>query len=281
MEQKSKNIGRYIGLGISIIIVILAGWLIYQYFHTIKDDESIVDDLKSKIVGTDAYKDYRPLWELNHDFVGWLKIDDTPIDYPVMQSKNDEQFYLHRNFYKQYNYEGTLFCRKNDDVIRPSDNILIYGHHMRTNTMFHCLDQYEDQEFYENHKYITFDTLASYGTYEVIAAFRTDVNPGHYEYWKFIESDKDKFDEYVNYAKTHSTLNIDTTAEYGDKLLSLSTCAYHVKNGRFVVVAKKIESEEPPYDVDEFLKEAGIKDTRETTEYDIDNTSESSINSDK
>lgn len=244
MKQKIKNIFRIIGLIISIILFVGSAIILYMYYNTISADESVVDDLKNTIIiSSDGKKDYRSLWELNHDFVGWLKINGTNIDYPVMQTPENEQFYLNHNFYKEPNYEGTLFCNANSDVTRPSDNIIIYGHHMKTNTMFHCLDQYENKEFYEEHKYINFDTLTEYGTYEVIAAFRTDVNKGHYEYWHFVEGTKEDFEEYVNYAVSRTAYTPDSTAEYGDKLISLSTCAYHTTNGRFVVVAKRISSE--------------------------------------
>jgi sortase B len=204
--------------------------------------------------------------------IGWLRIDGTDIDYPVMYTPDDMEYYLHKNFDKEYSYAGTLFIDKNctpvalsgnssenatdntdnnentenaNNVGAVSDNIIIYGHNMKSGTMFHQLLDYEDEDFYKEHKYIAFDTLAGEGTYEVIAAFRTKVysddDTEHYKYYKFYNAaDEDEFNEFVNYAKSNTPYAISETASYGDKLITLSTCAYHTTNGRYVVVAKKI-----------------------------------------
>ena len=128
--------------------------------------------------------------------------------------------------------------------------MIIYGHHMADSSMFHDLDRYEDESYYQEHKYIKFDTLTRTGTYEVIAAYRTEVhsdkeNYKGFEYWKFINAGKEKdFNEYVSNCKARTPYKIDVTASYGDHLISLSTCAYHTTNGRFVVVAKQIDGKE-------------------------------------
>jgi sortase B len=200
------------------------------------------------------FKKYLSLYMKNTDFIGWLRIDGTDIDYPVMYTPDDMEYYLHKNFDKEYSYAGTLFIDENctpvamssDNLTEDvSDNIIIYGHNMKSGTMFHHLLDYEDEDFYKEHKYITFDTLAGEGTYEVIATFRTKVysddDTEHYKYYKFYNAaDKDEFNEFVNYAKSNTPYAISETASYGDKLITLSTCSYHTTNGRYVVVAKKI-----------------------------------------
>jgi sortase B len=213
-------------------------------------DETGEDILVDVTVGehNQIFKKYLSLYLENTDFIGWLKIDDTDIDYPVMYTPDDMEYYLHKNFDKEYSYAGTLFIDTNcSPVDEVSDNIIIYGHNMKAGTMFHDLLDYEDEEFYNNHKYITFDTLTGEGTYEVIAAFRTkiysDDDTEHYNYYNFFNAaNEDEFNEYVNNAKFNTPYYIGTTASYGDKLITLSTCAYHTTNGRYIVVAKKIES---------------------------------------
>ncbi|MGN0390821.1 MAG: class B sortase [Wujia sp.] len=184
------------------------------------------------------------IYRKNHDFVGWLSIEDTKISYPVMQTPEDEEYYIRRDFYGESSSAGTLFADTESDIKKPSDNILIYGHNMKTGTMFHDLLKYEDASFYNNHKYIQFDTIYGDGTYEVIAAFRTKIraeDEAGFRYYHFFNAeDASQFDDYVKNCKDLTPYDISTNASYGDTLLTLSTCAYHTTNGRFVVVAKKI-----------------------------------------
>ena len=171
-------------------------------------------------------------------------IENTKIDYPVMQTPEEEEYYIHRDFYGEYSSAGTLFVDLESNVQKPSDNILIYGHNMKTGKMFHDLLKYENESFYKNHKYIQFDTIYGNGTYEVIAAFRTHIlteKEDGFRYYQFFNAeDKSAFNQYVSGCKALTGYTIDTDASYGDSLLTLSTCAYHTDNGRFVVVAKKL-----------------------------------------
>ncbi len=194
--------------------------------------------------GVLVQKKFARIYRENSDFVGWLKIEDTDIDYPVMQSMYDEEFYIYRNFDKEASSAGTLFIDTSSDV-KNSDNILIYGHNMHTGKMFHDLLEYEDEEFYKTHKTFTFDTIHGDATYEVIAAFRTkihDVDYTGFKYYQFFDAtNSEEFMDYVMNCNSLTTYVVSTDAKYGDQLLTLSTCAYHTTNGRFVVVAKKIE----------------------------------------
>lgn len=191
-------------------------------------------------------KKFYDLYMRNRDFIGWITIDDTPVDYPVMHNFDNEEKYLHTDFDGNYNYAGCIFASTMSDITYPSDNILLYGHHMNTNIMFAPIMKYEDQEYAKKHKIIHFDTLVEDADYEVIAAFRTKIYPKDYKgfvYYKFNDAfNEEEFNDYVNNAMSLSSIKMDTGAEYGDKLLSLSTCAYHTQDGRFVVVAKKIRS---------------------------------------
>ena len=196
------------------------------------------------INGTHVQKSFASLYRKNQDFIGWLSIEDTNIDYPVMQTPEDEEYYIHRDFYGAYSSAGTLFVDLDSNVQKPSDNIIIYGHNMKTGKMFHDLLKYENEAFYKNHKYIQFDTIYGNGTYEVIAAFRTHIlaeGEEGFRYYQFFNmEDETVFNQYVSGCKALTGYTIETGASYGDSLLTLSTCAYHTDNGRFVVVAKKI-----------------------------------------
>lgn len=177
------------------------------------------------------------------DMVGWVRIDDTPVDYPVAQSGNNS-YYLHHSFDGSENPYGCIFADKNCDLKKPSDNIILYGHHMKDGSMFAVLDQYKNKEFWQEHPVIHFDTLTASADYEVLAAFAVSVDTGNsaeFRYYDFIDSGEKEFQNYVKECLSRSLYSTGVTAEYGDELLTLSTCEYTRTNGRMVVVARKIK----------------------------------------
>lgn len=117
--------------------------------------------------------DYTELLLQNSDMVGWISVADISINYPVMQSKDEPNYYLKHSFDKSYSNYGCPYIQENCDVKTPSDNLIIYGHHMKNGTMFSDLTKYEDKSFWESHKTISFSTLTDKQEYEVIAVFKT------------------------------------------------------------------------------------------------------------
>lgn len=105
--------------------------------------------------------------------VGWVSVADTNINYPVMQTPDNPNFYLKHGFDKIYSDYGCPYIQENCDVKTPSDNLVIYGHHMKNGTMFSDLTKFEDKSFWESHKTITFNTLTDKQEYEVVAVFKT------------------------------------------------------------------------------------------------------------
>lgn len=188
-------------------------------------------------------KNLQKLYELNNDFIGWLTIENTNISYPVMQTdSNRKDYYLRKNFYKQYSQLGTPYIAEYCNV-QESDNLIIYGHHIKNNQMFGELENYKKKEFYNNHKVINFNTIYENADYEIISVFKTVAYTG-FEYYKFVNSNsKQEFDTFIKKCKELSFYETEKTAEYGDKLITLSTCEYSNKNGRLVVVAKKLMTE--------------------------------------
>lgn len=187
--------------------------------------------------------EYATLYLRNSDMVGWIKIEGTKVNYPVMQTPNSKDYYLYRNFQKENSNHGSIYVREECDVFKPSDNLTIYGHHMKNGSMFANVMNYRNYSFYEDHKYITFDTLTEHHTYEVFAAFTTTATVGQgFRYHNFIDAATEAdFDEFVATCKELSHYNTGITPEYGDKLITLSTCEYTRANGRFVVVARRID----------------------------------------
>lgn len=189
--------------------------------------------------------EYAPLYLENPDLVGWIQIEGTVINYPVMQTPNDPDYYLKRDFDGDYSDWGCVYVEEFCDVFTPSDNVTIYGHHMYDGSMFTALTYYNDRDFLEAHPHIIFNTLLERHTYEIIAVFTTTASLGEgFRYNAFVNAANEReFDEYIRQCKNLSLYRISSTAEYGDKLITLSTCEYTQVNGRFVVVAKRILTE--------------------------------------
>lgn len=181
---------------------------------------------------------------LNEDVVGWISIEGTDINYPVMQTRYKQNFYLDKNFYKEDSVAGQIYVREACDVFEPSDNVTIYGHNMADGSMFGQLHRYRrSQDFYEQHKYIQFDTLYEHHTYEIIAVFTTSGTYGvGYPYHLFdTASSEQEFDDFIASCKALGLYDIPVSAEYGDKLITLSTCYDYIDNGRLVILAKRIK----------------------------------------
>lgn len=187
--------------------------------------------------------EYDALYAENSDTIGWLKIDGTSIDHVVMHVENDNEKYLHTDFYGKSSYRGCLFVDGHCDVL-SSDNIIIYGHHMKDGSMFGALIDYRSKEFYESHKYISFDTIYEKQRYEVVAAVETALVPDgidgfrYYEYTG--ENDTEAFNEYRLFIEENKLYDTGVSLQPGDKLITLSTCAYHTDDGRFIVVARRV-----------------------------------------
>lgn len=185
--------------------------------------------------------EYAELYKRNSDLVGWIAIPDTKINYPVMHTPDRTDYYLYRDFYGEDSTHGCIYVREQCDVQAPSDNVVIYGHRMRDRSMFGSLSDYEDKAFYESHKYIQFNTLTERHTYEVLAVFKTVATQSGYAYHLFVDAaDEAAFDTYVADCKAMSMYDTGVDAQYGDKLITLSTCEYSQDNGRLVIVARQI-----------------------------------------
>lgn len=189
---------------------------------------------------------YADSFQQNSDMAAWLKIEGTKIDYPVMQTMEDENYYLKRGFDKKSNQNGCLILDTDSTVTGDlSTNQIIHGHNMKSGEMFGTLTKYEDKDYCEEHKYIKLYTKECERNYEVIAVFRTQVyrkTDDVFKFYKFFQADtQEEFDDWYDNIKALSMFDTGVTAEFGDRFLTLSTCVYHVENGRLVVVAKEIE----------------------------------------
>lgn len=187
--------------------------------------------------------EYQELYAMNDDLVGWIKIPDTNVDYPVMQTPDEPNYYLDKNFNKEKSRLGAIYVREVCDVNKPSDNVVIYGHYISNGkSMFAHLHKYSKKSFWESHQTFTFDTLYEHHTYQIISVFKTTANASQgFPYHRFNEAkNKEEFDDFIKTVKSMDFYETGICAEYGDKLVTLSTCEYTLDNGRLVVVAKRI-----------------------------------------
>lgn len=196
----------------------------------------------------DILPEYINLYNQNKRLIGWLEIADIDgepfLEYPVMQT-TDNEYYLTHGFNQENDKNGCIFMDCNCDAIKPSDNLILYGHHMQSGRMFGNLVKYEDYNFYLTHRIIKFDTIYEHGEYEVMYAFRTSLKTEDdisFKYYQFIDANgAEEFNSYMNEMASMALYDTGVTAVWGDHLLTLSTCDYEEKNGRFAVVARRIE----------------------------------------
>ncbi len=190
----------------------------------------------------EGFHRYDVLYGQNHDLFGWIRIDETALNYPVMHTPDDPERYLRRAFDGTYSVSGVPFL--DGDCYEGCGNYIVYGHHMKNGSMFATLSDYADEAFWRAHPTVHFDTVAQPGEYEVLAAFyakahtvdETDV----FRYYNYTDlTGEAVFDDYLRQVRAAALYDTGVTAEYGDQLLTLSTCSYHTADGRFVVVARQ------------------------------------------
>ena len=191
-----------------------------------------------------AFEKYRAVQEQNSDFVGWISVPGTNIDYPVMQTPADPNYYLKHDFEKRYTDYGCPFMQADCDAIAPSDNLIIYGHNMKDGSMFADLAKYRSKDFWQSHKTVWFDTALGSCAYEIFAVIHTTVQADAadaFAFYLFVNATApEDFADYVSACKARTLYDTGISAEYGDKLLTLSTCDNITDNGRWLVIGKRI-----------------------------------------
>lgn len=209
------------------------------------ETNEIVNESKEQIAETERMTQLKEIQEINSDIVGWLEIPNTNINYPVLQG-SDNEYYMTHNYKKEYSKNGSIFLAKDYDWTIPSSNLLIYGHNLGNGEMFQELLKYENQDYYNQHPIIRFTTTKEDAEYEIISVFKSRVyyksEQNVFRYYYFINANtEDEYNQFINNAKQASLYNIEASAKYGDQLITLSTCSYHVEDGRFAVIGRKIK----------------------------------------
>lgn len=263
--QKAEKLRRRIMILASIVAAASLGYFfVYYYFSartnmdydqlvSLKGSDALSSGVqqekntfslnKSAIRLPDILPEYETLYNKNKKLIGWLKIDDTNIDYPVMQT-SDNTYYLDHNYNQEYDKNGSIFLDYNCSVYPRSTNMIVYGHHMKSGNMFGNLQKYAKESYGKKHSVITFDTIYEKAQYQVMYVFRSQVYNEDdivFKYYQFIEANSEtEFNSYMQEMSALSLYDTGVTAEFGDSLLTLSTCDSSQTDGRFVVVAKRI-----------------------------------------
>ena len=243
--MEKKKIITLIILVTSIIILIL--YMIFNHVsmhQPINNEEEYIDEIIEYHNDVDPKLiELKDLYNKNKDLYGWIKIENSVINYPVMYTKG-EDYYLYKDFYKKYYKAGSLFVDKNNNVTPRDINLIIHGHNMKNGTMFGYLPRYKKEDYYKEHSKITFYTLDTKEEYEIISVFVSKIYNTYdedYRYYKFYNTEnEEEYNEFIDYIKENSLYDIDKTAKYPDKLITLSTCDYTEDNGRLVVVGRKV-----------------------------------------
>ena len=249
-HSKSK---RYILRIIFIIIFIVCVTCIAYYFYKVNREKqqynqilenTVIDQEKVTTQKTERMLQLEELRKQNEEIVGWLEIEGTNINYPVLQGI-DNDYYLTHNYKKEYSISGSLFLDKDFNMNEGSSNYLIYGHRNKQGIMFEDLMKYSNEDFYKEHKRIKFTTNKEDKEYEILSVFYSRVyyqnEKNVFRYYYFVNAkNQEEYNNFVNECKKASIYDTGITATYGEQLLTLSTCEYSQEDGRFVVVCKKI-----------------------------------------
>ena len=192
--------------------------------------------------------DLASVMSINSDIKGWIKVENTPIDYPVLQSaQTDYTYYLYRNYKKNSSGFGSIFLDSLCDISKPSKNLILYGHNMRDGSMFGNLLKYDNLDFYKERPVIMFDTLNCQGNWKIISIFKTNTLKEQGELFNYcvIDFASDKvFLDFVYNVKVRSIIDTPVDVGKNDRLITLSTCSYEMTDFRTVVVARKVREGE-------------------------------------
>jgi len=207
---------------------------IYQKYEVSAKTYRVIEDIYN-----DAQADSSRTEEMkgiNNDYVGWITIKDTKVNYPVVKTKNNS-FYLSHNFYKEEDFVGTIFMDSENVIDSLDKNIILYGHNMKDHSMFGSLKKYLDQDYFQKHKTVQLDILDKTYEWEIFAAYTS-----HEIDWmqtKF--DDENDFENYLSDIHKKSNVSEQIAIDNEDNILTLSTCTVNSnETERFIVHAKLI-----------------------------------------
>lgn len=189
--------------------------------------------------------EYEDLYNINNEMVGWITIPDTEVNHPVLMRANDNDFYLTHSFEQTDDVNGSIFMDYRCDFVNPTTNTIIYGHNMKSGMMFGKLKNFLDQDYFESHKTIEFNTIYEHRKYEIVAVCLSQVytsEDNNYRYYDFTNAESvAQYDAFISTVKALSVFDNEINILKSDKLLTLSTCNSYTEDGRLFIVAKRVQ----------------------------------------
>lgn len=251
-ERRKSDMVYNIAMVVCLVVFLASGGMLVKRYFEDRQAENEFAELQSMIdpnaaTGEGAESNsakFAALRDQNSDFIGWISIEGTNLNFPVMYAPNNKDFYLRHDFSKEYSVYGVPYLDEKTTLGAndQSENLIVYGHNMKTGTIFGCLTGYKKADYYTEHPLIQFDTVYGDGTYEVFAAFSIDVaQDTSFVYNRYVDMDEETYNTYVDEVISRSDVDSGIRPEYGEQLLTLSTCEYSSDNGRYVVVARRVE----------------------------------------
>ena len=244
-HRRKSDMVYNIAMILCLVIFLVSGGVLVKRYIDDRQTENEFDNLQAMIdndapaTGEESNSaKFAALRDQNSDFIGWISIEGTSLDFPVMYAPDNH------DFNKEYSVYGVPYLDEKTTLGAndQSENLIVYGHNMKTGTIFGCLTGYKEADYYAEHPRIQFDTVYGDGTYEVFAAFSIDVvNDTSFVYNQYVDMDEAAYNEYVEEVISRSDVDTGIRPSYGEQLLTLSTCEYSSDNGRYVVVARKVE----------------------------------------
>ncbi len=256
--MKNPKIFRYIIPFIAMVCIavfVYSGYQIFSYYKAEKDVAELTDSLirqavdiiseKTETSSSEASEerlpitvDFETLLQQNGDIVGWIYCADTPINYPIVQSE-DNDYYLHRLLNGKYNVNGSIFLDYRNHSQFADFNSVVYGHNMKTGEMFGSLVKYKEQSYYDAHPILYLLTPSQSYKVELYAGYITASDADVYA----LEHTENNSEAFLRYAAEHSTFRSDIAVTQNDKFITLSTCSYEYENARYVVIGRLVETE--------------------------------------
>ncbi len=252
-KKKRRKLTKFGRILTDLLIVIclgiagFSGWNLYQELHEYQESKDTYDKLVPQVViNNDTEEeangpefDWESLKSMNPDFVGWIRMDDSTVDYPFVQG-DDNAYYLKHMFNGEYNNSGCVFMDVNNNSDFSDRNTVLYAHNMRNGTMFAAIEKFKDASYYESHQEIHIYTETQTYVVYPVAGILTD---GQDDYIRTSFSDDEDFMSYVNRFVSSSTFSSNQSIESTDKMIMLSTCNYDTDDGRYVLIGKLVVEE--------------------------------------
>lgn len=237
------------------LIIFIASLAIISNIFLIEPcvNKAKMDNVKEIYYNTNASEEnkntFEDLYTVNPDIIGWIKINNTVIDYPVLYPpKSDPLFYLYKDYNKRYTKYGSIFIDSNCDLASPYlKNIIVHGHSMNDGSMFKSLIKFSNLNVYKNSPLVEFNLNGQKALWKIIAIIKVNTLPEQGEVFDYLQisfKNNSSFLNYVYQLKLRSLINIPVDINENDNLITLSTCSYEMKDFRTAVIARRVREHE-------------------------------------